>query len=430
MTQGSISFVLVLSLSSLVLSATACQAIAPSQQVNALGANGGVISAEKYEMTSRPLIGTKAIRLGGFSGLTFEGLDPETGEWLFTTTTDRGPNGLPTKTRDGRPARPFMDPDFRVQWIRFGYQPETKKLTLRERTVLTDQQGHEISGMPNFVGDNENGILTGDEVPVDASGNILPTDPMGLDTESVALDRDGTYWMTEEYRPSILHFTAAGRLITRWSPVGSPTNMGTAILPEHFKKRRLNRGFEGVALQRDSIFAFLQSGFKGEDESTRILQVDKASGASQAEFIYPYESTPAGWAKVDKISDAISIGNGIFYVIEQNESTGADAFRRIYKIDTKGATNILGSSDPGQAFTAASFCKKERPSIEREVCVLPVQKELVADLAELGMRDSDKAEGIAIVDSTTLAIVNDNDFGANPTYFMVIHLPVPMAIEQ
>ena len=384
-----------------------------------------MISAEKYELTSMPLIGTKAIRLGGFSGLTFEGLDPETGEWLFTTTTDRGPNGLPTTTRDGRPARPFMDPNFRVQWVRFGYQPETKKLTLRERTVLTNRQGHEISGMPNFVGDNG----MGDEVPVDASGNILPTDPMGLDAESVALDRDGTYWMTEEYRPSILHFTAAGRLITRWTPIGSPENMGTAILPEHFKKRRLNRGFEGVAIQKDSVFAFLQSGFKGEDDSTRILQVEKTSGASLSEFIYPYESTPAGWAQVDKISDAISIGNGIFYVIEQNESTGADAFRRIYKIDTKGATNILNLANPGQALTAAQFCTKERISLEHEVCVLPVKKELVANLAELGMRDSDKAEGIAIVDSTTLAIVNDNDFGSAPSYFMVIHLPVPLAIE-
>ena len=390
-----------------------CQTTGSPQKV----AVSGNIEAEKYEVTPLPLMSPKAIRLGGFSGLTYEGLDPETGEWLFTTTTDRGPNGQQRTTKNGEVVRPFMDANFRVQWIRFGYQPETKKITLRERTLLKDQEGHELSGLPNFIGEG------GDEIPIESSGRLLPADPMGLDTESIALDRDGSYWMTEEYRPSILHFTAAGRLLTRWTPLGSEPSMGLAILPKHFSKRRLNRGFEGVAIDNNLIYAFLQSGFKGEDGSTRILAVEKAAGAAQAEYLYPFEVTPTGWAKVDKISDAVSVGNGIFYVIEQNESTGVDAFRRIYRIDVRGATNILSLPAPEQTITSERFCQKERVTLDRENCVLPVRKEFVADLAELGMRDSDKAEGLTIIDPSTLAVVNDNDFGVEPTYLMIIHLP-------
>ena len=65
-----------------------------------------------------PVIGTtltgQEIRLGGFSGLHFEGIDKKTGRYRFITNTDRGPNGEPTGIN-----RPFLLPEFTPEIVRF-----------------------------------------------------------------------------------------------------------------------------------------------------------------------------------------------------------------------------------------------------------------------------------------------------------------------
>ena len=56
-----------------------------------------------FDQSTLPVIGTTAtnqdIKLGGFSGLHFEGVDPVTGKLKFITNTDRGPNGEPRTRR-------------------------------------------------------------------------------------------------------------------------------------------------------------------------------------------------------------------------------------------------------------------------------------------------------------------------------------------
>jgi hypothetical protein len=352
---------------------------------------------------------------GGFSGLWFEGRDEKTGDWKFTTTTDRGPN-LEAKTNEkGETLRPFVDPKFRLQWIRFTYHPDDKKLQLKERVELSLPDGRAIMGLPNLPPGE------GDEIAVDLKDQLLAPDPMGLDLESLARDTDGTYWMGEEYRPSLLHFSATGRLLTRWVPEGTNEKFGIPVLAPHLLQRRLNRGFEAIALDGDSVYGFLQSGLKGEPDVTRIEQVDKRTGKPVATFIYPFETTPAGWPKVDKIGDAVSNGRGEFYVIEQNGATKEDAFRRIYKIDLRGGTNLLRT--PNKLVTLQDLCERERTAEGSESCLLPVRKTFVADLADHGLRDSDKAEGLAFIDDDTLAVVNDNDFSTRPTRLVILHLP-------
>lgn len=352
---------------------------------------------------------------GGFSGLWFEGKDQATGELQFTTTTDRGPNLEATTNEKGESLRPFVDPKFRVQWLKFRLNLDEKMITLAERVELSQSDGRAISGLPNLP------VGEGDEIGVDINGIYLKPDPMGLDTESLARDADGSYWMGEEYRPSVLHLTAQGRLLSRWVPEGTGDKYGQPLLPAHLLKRRLNRGFEGIAVDEKSVYAFLQSGLKGEPDVSRIEQIDKATGKPQATLIYPFDTTPAGFQKVDKIGDAVSIGHGQFYVIEQNGSTNETAYRRIYKIDIRGATNLLQM--PERLVQREELCEGERKVERAEVCLLPVRKQLVADLTELGLREADKAEGLAVVDEKTLAVVNDNDFSERPSRLILIHLP-------
>jgi hypothetical protein len=74
----------------------------------------------------------------------------------------------------------------------------------------------------------------------------------------------------------------------------------------------------------------------------------------------------------------------------------------------------------------------------KKASVEPVKKTAVVDLAKLGF-SPDKFEGLALIDSTTIAVVNDNDFGVsaidsrgrvvksgNPPRLVVIRVPGPL----
>src|SRR5204862_5877696 len=87
----------------------------------------------------------------------------------------------------------------------------------------------------------------------DSSGkNTWGTDPYGVDPEGLALDpRDGSFWVCEEYGPSLLHVAEDGTILTRLIPKGSSLKVPgvnvQAILPAELIKRTDNRGFAGIA---------------------------------------------------------------------------------------------------------------------------------------------------------------------------------------
>ena len=60
------------------------------------------------------------------------------------------------------------------------------------------------------------------EPTFDLGGNRLAPDPRGVDTEGLAALRDGGFWVSEEYGPSLLRVSASGSVTTRWTPKGLP----------------------------------------------------------------------------------------------------------------------------------------------------------------------------------------------------------------
>jgi hypothetical protein len=311
--------------------------------------------------------------LGGFSGLAFEGTD-EDGSLRFITHTDRGPNLEPITLDDGTQARPFLDPGFNPEWIRIRANSRQNSFDVVERVRLEGPRGARLTGLPNLPAQ--------DEVPVDSAHRRLPFDPDGLDLEGIAASPDGTYWMVEEYRPSLVHFSARGRELGRY-------------VADSLAARQPNRGFEGVALDGGKVYCFLQSPLRGATKlQAPIVEFDIASGKFTREFLYPFES-----AGSDKIGDAVALGGGRFLVIEQNSKTGPKGFHRVYEVDL--------ANGPGR----------------------PVRKRLVADLTALGFDFAEKIEGLALVDERTIAVVNDNDFevaGPTPTYLGIIRLARPL----
>ncbi len=185
-----------------------------------LSTPANTIATYEWPSNALPSIGaTKAgqvLRLGGFSGLAFEGVTAD-GKLEFITNTDRGPNAEPTATAQ----RPFLLPQFTPRLARFTLDPANGRFELREQILLKDYNGRPLTGLPNTaVAGGVPETPYNDEVPIDLHGKTLPLDRLGGDFEGIAVDEDGSFWLPDEYRPAIYHFNPNGRLLERFIPIG------------------------------------------------------------------------------------------------------------------------------------------------------------------------------------------------------------------
>ena len=400
----------------------------------------GLPTVTNYEWDlSEEILGTtpagQEILLGGLSGLFYEG-ETDDGKLQFITTPDRGPNGEPTDVDgDGVNERPFPLPDYQAKLVRFTLDEASGEFEITEEIQLFREDGHTpITGLPNLQA-GEPGAAFTDESPVDLFGNPLENDAFSADMESVLVAPDGTFWLSDEYRPAIYHFDAHGVLIDRLIPEGTAASVGhpegafgTETLPEVYAQRRANRGFEGMALNTDNgnLYAFIQSPIDNPDVTNaeasaaeersdfnsrnsqvlRILEVDPATGEPVGEYVYFLEGSPG----VDKIGDAVYVGDGKFKVIERDSGTDADSEKFIFEVDLTGATNILGT-ELSTATGEDTALESMTPDDLAEMGIQPVNKTQVLNLPSLGYNAGDKPEGLALLDNGSLAVINDNDFG-------------------
>ena len=385
--------------------------------------NRGAIANDADPLTTAT---GETIELGGFSGLYYEG-KAENGNLKFLAVPDRGPNG----DADGN-NRPFLLPDYQARVVSFELNESTGEITINNQLLLSREDGTPITGLPN--------IPNVDRQAIDAAGNPvdLPElegfeifgadyDPFGADLESILRAPDGTLWAVDEYRPAIYQFDQNGTLLNRYIPEGTAAqaaeanpgsqfvagDFGTETLPAEYLNRRANRGFEGAALDTETgvFYAFIQTPLSNPDRDAgdasdviRILGIDPATGTPVEEYVYLLQKPEVG-GNVDKIGDAVFIGDGKFYVIERDSSLTDDGQKFVFEIDIKGATNLLGR-DFGEETL-------EQQTTEALLAqgIQPVSKTKIANLPSIGYLPSDKPEGIALLDDGRIAVLNDNDFG-------------------
>ncbi len=386
-----------------------------------------------FEVANLPSIGVAGgndIRLGGFSGLYFEGTT-RSGKLKFVTHTDRGPNGEPTGVN-----RPFLLPNFTPELVRLELDPATGQVELTERIPLKDALGMPLTGLPNTAIAGANGNTPyNDEVPVDLFGNTLGLAPLGGDFEGVVVADDGSFWMADEYRPAIYHFAANGRLIDRFVPIGTAAaagqpvgTYGTEALPAVLAQRRQNRGFEAIAMQGDKIYAFVQSPIRnpvGASNGTlnglrnvRVVEFDPATRATR-QFIYIMDNAPAigsDDSRADKIGDAVAIGPDGFLVVERDDDAAPEdpvetISKKIYAFSLKGATDITTKDVLYDVGGVQMSLDQMSASQLSTVGVAPIAKVLHVDLASTAYNTVEKVEGLALIDADTIAVINDNDFG-------------------
>lgn len=371
-----------------------------------------------YTFEEPPLDAENNILFGGLSGLYFE-KEVATGVYQFVTVPDRGPNG-----DNSEAGRPFLIPSYQAKVIRFQLDANTGKITVQETILLhrklEDDTIVPISGLPNIPGV--------DEKPIDGMGNELPYDPFGADLEGVVVAADGSFWMCDEYRPSVYHFNESGELIDRFVPEGTAAladpaqeagTFGSETLPAEYANRRANRGFEALAFDtsKEILYAFIQTPLANPDRATsdnsnviRILGIDPATGDPVAEYVYLLEKPAFRSSNVDKIGDAVfDPYSNRFYVIERDSGIDPSNKKFIFEIDLSFATNLLSEDAP--ALSGGKTLEQHTADELVALGIKPVHKQKILNLPSIGYLPSDKPEGLALLPGGDLAVLNDNDFG-------------------
>jgi len=362
---------------------------------------------------SNPVVLTDAngvkVYNGGFGSAIVQ--DPSDKK-VFYLLTDRGPN------IDGTVAnsKVFARPDFVPQIGKFRLTGD--QLVLEQTILLKNEKGINLNGLPNPVGQGFSG-----ELALDVMGNTFSNSADGLDSEGMAMAADGSFWVSDEYGPHLVHFDASGKTIERINPFG--TGVGGRKIPAVFALRRPNRGMEGLAITPDgkTLVGIMQFPLYNPSAAavsgslvTRILAYDILTGTSK-QYVYLIDR-----ANLQANSEIVAISNTAFLVLERDgeyatNANKATVIKKIYKIDIAGATDI---SDPangatGKLFGGLTVEQLKDAATLKSNGITPVTKTLVADLMTdiSTLYPHDKAEGLAIINSTTIAVSNDDDFGVS-----------------
>ncbi len=166
----------------------------------------------------------------------------------------------------------------------------------------------------------------------------------------------------------------------------------------------------------------------------RILLFDIATAATK-QFVYLIER-----ADLQAVSEITAITNTTFLVLERDGEYGTPAnkstlFKRVYKIDISNATDItdLGNGNNGKIFGGKTVEELKTAANLLANGIVPVTKSLVYDLATETnpIYAHDKAEGLALINPTLLAISNDDDFGIAGTGTIIAKiLPANNTIDK
>ena len=395
--------------------------------------------------------GQDPVLLGGFSGMFYSASESSANSSVFYCVPDRGPNADNVSAGDATPTppknlRPFKLPDYQGRIVKFTLNHNTGAVSLDEQILLTRQDGTTpITGKGNIPGVDEVPVTYADPSTsfssvdfTDGEGeeyHLLPYDEFGGDFEGILIDKDGNFWMCDEYRPGIYKFDPTGKLIDRYVPEGTSQlgttpqpagTYGSETLPPVYAKRRANRGFEAIAYDPDAgvVYAFIQSPLYNRDNGTRnnsdvirILGISAADGMPVSEYVYLLErNKDAGFSssRVDKIGDAFYTGDGKFLVLERDSEDGDNPLGKkyVFEIDLFGATNILGTTlSTNDGSTEAATLEELTADELFAEDIVPVHKLKLVNLPSIGYFSSDKPEGVALLPGNRIAVINDNDFG-------------------
>lgn len=364
------------------------------------------------------------------SGACHLSSDPAT---IIYTVTDRGPNFDVAMSKEilgvdlgNQKGKIFLKPNFAPSIYKLSVTDTD--VSVLEKIQLKTTDGRPVSGLSN----------AGTEPAFDLNGKVLPYDPSGVDAEGIACLQDGSFWIGEEYSPSIVHLAADGRILERWVPQGVKSGLDGVgyevkeLLPQVLRRRPLNRGIESMAVSPDDKYLYfaMQSPLENPDKKAylqsrnlRIFKIDRTAEAIVGEYVYVID-TPESFVKDNakqarkqddvKVSEIAAVASDVLVVLERITKT-----TKLYRVDLRTADNIFGSKWDESTLV---------PSLEQtsDLPVRSLEKTLLINSDEHGGFIK-KIEGIAWLGGNRWLMLNDNNFGIEGDSTLIV--PVKMDVE-
>lgn len=383
------------------------------------------------------------IRNGGFGS---DAAAHPTNPNQFYVLTDRGPNADFNGCAGA--GKLFLTPNYTPRIGLFELQANSQIIKIKD-ILLKDTHGHPITGLPNpksLGGTNEipydvDGqlMVMNPQMPFDEISNPIRTDINGLDPEGLAALNDGSFWISDEYGPHLVHYDADGIELARINPFVNDERNNLVIdgkqllLPAEFANRRANRGMESLTITPDqtTLVGVIESSLDNPDkvgrdaDVTRIITINVVTGHI-AQYLYRLDTAK------HVNSGIVAINDHEFYIIEHDRKMPlqeVNAQKHIYKIDITQATNIedvanqvmdnhynleqneaLGLMINAQTLEQFLAFDKQNWQVLAELNIKPVRKTLVVDVIGAVDYPHDKLEGLWLRQDGSLGLLNDDDF--------------------
>jgi len=220
-----------------------------------------------------------------------------------------------------------------------------------------------------------------------------------LDPESFHRSADGSFWVGEEFNPSLVHFDSNGALLAPpftlagLSSIDNPSGV-PATLPR-------SRGFEGMGMSPDGkrLYPMLEGSLLDGEAGLNIYTFDIAT----ERFLNTTANDPGYRYRLDE--DASAIGDFTLYsateglVVERDSKQGTEArVKKIYRVDF-------------EQISADGFLIK---TLVADLLDIKDPNDLNGDGLDKFTFPFWTIEGLVVVNASTLAIVNDNNYPLGP----------------
>ncbi len=354
----------------------------------------------------------------GFGSGAFHPIDEPD---ILYFVTDRGPN-LSEKLAKKVLAVDIQDKKGKI-FPTPTYTPTIYKVKLKndgfeilETIQIKDENGNKISGLPN----------PNNEVGFGMDGKPLPFDAKGLDTESIVKLKDGTFYVSDEYLPSIVHIASDGKILQRLIPGKE--------LPAILSKIKSNRGIEAMALSPDEKYLYyaIQSPLRHPNDevlqTSRITRVCRLNLQEQkTDQQYAYALDEAKTFRDDNetnqeevvLSEMAMVDDNQILMLERIEKT-----TKIYLTKINSKTHDLKPKWSDELTKPALEELNEKSLKKQKITLLP--KKLMLDSVEANPKLPIKIEGLTYLGNNEWLLINDNDFGITGEKTQLIRIKLSM----
>ena len=355
----------------------------------------------------------------------------------FYALTDRGPNA--NYTGDYGKGKIFPTTSYTPRIGLFEVTSEGHVVLVKD-ILLKTPDGRLIFGLPNSSALGGTGetpyhsdgalVLMNDDLPYNKSSNPIKTDDFGLDGEGLVALKDGSFWVSDEYGPHLVHFDHKGVEIGRINAFKND-NRTVFNLPAVFQYRRPNRGMEGLAITPDetTLVGIMQSTMKNPDKAAqngdivRIVTINVTNGDTE-QYVYRQEKAQ------NSNSEIAALTANKYLVIERDgaflfggpKQADLNAQKQVYRIDLRSgtplstialSTSVTRDESHGlmiDGLTLEQYTEKNGWDALAAKGIKPVSKTLVVDMVKEVAFPHDKMEGLWVIDGQHLGVLNDDDF--------------------